>query len=135
MQEHKYIIPCLLGAHALSGCDTVATYVGIGKGTVVKNLKPAPNSLTVLGCLGAPLSDVVEQATRLGHGFYSMKLGVEKTMSHIRNKIWAAKFGVVGSPKELIQLNMDMPSMCYQSFLSLLQYQLEYHLHQMRSCH
>ena len=62
VQEHQDIIPCLLGAHALSGCDTVPTYFGIGKGTVVKNLKAAPDSLTQLGCPGTPLSDVVDQS-------------------------------------------------------------------------
>ena len=36
--EHNNIIPNLLSAHALSGCDTTACYFGIGKGTVVKTL-------------------------------------------------------------------------------------------------
>ena len=33
--EHRNIIPDLLAAHALSGCDTTACYFGIGKGTIV----------------------------------------------------------------------------------------------------
>ena len=36
--EHRNIIPDLLAAHALSGCDTTACYFGIGKGTIVKTL-------------------------------------------------------------------------------------------------
>ena len=33
------IVPNLVAAHALSGCDTAAPYVGIGKLTVVKKLR------------------------------------------------------------------------------------------------
>ena len=33
------IVPDLIAAHALSGCDTVACYHGIGKGTVLKTLR------------------------------------------------------------------------------------------------
>lgn len=39
VQEHTSIIPDLLAAHALSGCDTVASYFGIGKGKVLKVLR------------------------------------------------------------------------------------------------
>ena len=45
VQAHRNIIPSLPAAHALSGCDTVPTYFGIGEGTVLKNLIAAPNSL------------------------------------------------------------------------------------------
>ena len=38
LQEHHTIIPSLLAAHALSGCDTVASYYGVGKGKVLKVL-------------------------------------------------------------------------------------------------
>ena len=37
--EHRNIIPDLLAVHALSGCDTIACYFGIGKGTMLKHLK------------------------------------------------------------------------------------------------
>lgn len=39
VQENLTIIPSLLAAHVLSGCDTVASYFGIGKGVVLKVLK------------------------------------------------------------------------------------------------
>ena len=38
VQQNLSIIPALLVAHALSGCDTVASYYGIGKGIVLKVL-------------------------------------------------------------------------------------------------
>lgn len=37
-KEHRNIIPDLPAAHALSRCDTTASYFGIGMGTVVKTL-------------------------------------------------------------------------------------------------
>ena len=36
VEKHANIVPQLLAAHGLSGCDTVAQLYGIGKGTVVK---------------------------------------------------------------------------------------------------
>ena len=39
VEKNLSIIPGLLAAHALSGCDTVAGYYGIGKGTVLKVLR------------------------------------------------------------------------------------------------
>ena len=38
-RKHAKIVPQLLAAHALSGCDTAAYMYGIGKGTVVKVLQ------------------------------------------------------------------------------------------------
>ena len=85
VQAHRSIIPGLPAAHALSGCDTVPTYFGIGKGTVLKNLIAAPNSLSLFGCLDAPLSDVVDQATKFIGACYGNRVGTE-TMSDIRYK-------------------------------------------------
>ncbi|EDO33135.1 predicted protein [Nematostella vectensis] len=39
VQAHHDIILGLLGAHALSGCDTVPTYLGIDKGTIWSQLQ------------------------------------------------------------------------------------------------
>ena len=39
VKANKEIIPSILAAHAASGCDTVAPYHGIGKASIVKNLK------------------------------------------------------------------------------------------------
>jgi len=38
VQQHDAVIPNLLGAHVLSGCDTVSSLAGIGKATVFKKL-------------------------------------------------------------------------------------------------
>ena len=37
-EKHEAIVPNILAAHALTGCDTVGTYFGIGKATVIKVL-------------------------------------------------------------------------------------------------
>jgi len=37
VKKHAKIVKELLPAHAISGCDTVGAYHGIGKGTVVKS--------------------------------------------------------------------------------------------------
>ena len=39
VQKHSEIVEGILPAHALSGCDTVASYFGIGKATVAKILR------------------------------------------------------------------------------------------------
>ena len=101
-QAHRSIIPGLPAAHTLSGCDTVPTYFGIGKGTVLKNLIAAPNLLSLFGCQDAPISDVIDQATKLLAACYGNQVG-EETMSNIRYKIWTVKFGNTATSAPKIQ--------------------------------
>lgn len=49
--------------HALSGCDTMACYSGVGKGSVVKTLK-AGYDLFAVGSVDAQFTDIMEQVTR-----------------------------------------------------------------------
>ena len=56
-EKHSDIIPYLLAAHVLSGCDTVAYLWGIGKVTVVKVLSSG-KQLRKLGDLPLQLFDV-----------------------------------------------------------------------------
>ena len=92
VEVHGSIIPDLMAAHALSGCDTVPTYFGIGKGTVLKVLKTGTFSLSHLGCTNAQLADLISQSTSFMGACYSNKV-TEETMSAYRYKIWAARFG------------------------------------------
>ena len=62
-KEHASILPNLLAAHRLSGCDTVAPCYGIGKMKILKTLKQRNHSLSCLGDSNANLPDVVKQAT------------------------------------------------------------------------
>ena len=116
VQIHQSIIPDLPAAHALSGCDTVATYFGIGKGTVLKNLIAAPNSLSQLGCLNAQLADVIDQSTQFIGACYGNRIK-EKTMSDIRYRIWATKFGngTTTAPQKPL-LRMSKEPTCRHAF-------------------
>ena len=49
-ETHK-VVPNILAAHALSGCDTVGSYFDIGKPTVVKVLNKQKVSLSSIGNL------------------------------------------------------------------------------------
>ena len=61
--KHNEIVTNLLPAHAISGCDTVACYLGIGKGRLIKHLKEGCD-LSAIGNVDAPLQQVIDQATR-----------------------------------------------------------------------
>ena len=102
VQAHQSIMPGLPTAHVLSRCDTVPTYFGIGKGTVLKNLIAAPNSLSLLGCQDSPFFDVVDRATKFIGACYGNRVGKE-TMSDIRYKIWTTKFGNTATSAPKIQ--------------------------------
>ena len=63
-EEHSSIIPDLLAAHGFTGCDTVASYFGVGKVAALKFLRHGQHSLNLLGNTdGPPFSEVVDQAT------------------------------------------------------------------------
>ena len=46
---HRDIIPYLLAAHGLTGCDTVATYFGIGKAAALRVLTSGVHAITHVG--------------------------------------------------------------------------------------
>ena len=62
-KEQANILPNLLAAHGLSGCNTVAPCYGIGKIKIIKTLKQGNHSLSSLGDSNANWTDVVKQAT------------------------------------------------------------------------
>ena len=87
--KHKEIVTNLLPAHAISGCDTVACYLGIGKGRVIKHLKEGCD-LSAIGNVDAPLQQLIDQATR----FISARYGMNDSthMSHTRLLVWGKKW-------------------------------------------
>lgn len=95
VSKHLNIVPQLLSAHALSGCDTVAGYFGIGKAKVLKVLE-AGYELQHLGNISADLKDVFCEATNFVAACYGQKCQPGETMSDIRYKVWAAKTGRKG---------------------------------------
>ena len=88
--KHKEIVTNLLPAHAISGCDTVACYLGIGKGRVIIHLKEGCD-LSAIGSVDAPLQQVIDQATRFISACYDMKNSTD--MSHTRLLVWRNKNG------------------------------------------
>ncbi len=58
------ILPGLLAAHGLTGCDTVAMCFGVGKAAPLKVLRPRNCPLDKLGNVTCTTDAVIEQASR-----------------------------------------------------------------------
>ena len=67
------IVPNLVAAHALSGCDTAAPYVCIGKLTIVMKLRQGV-ILDAVGDVAADISTAIDQATLLISDCYGFQL-------------------------------------------------------------
>ena len=61
VRKHPEIMPFIIQAHAVSGCDSVCHLQGIGKATVVKVMKK--KCLIHLGNLDSTMEDVITEAT------------------------------------------------------------------------
>ena len=85
VEKQRKIIKELLPAHAVSGCDTVACYFGVGKGSVVKILR-AGFDLSAIGEINSPLEKVIEQATAFISACYAVKQrgSMSDTRIHVR---------------------------------------------------
>ena len=81
------IVPRLVAAHALSGCDTAAPYHGIGKLTVVKKLREGA-LLDAVGDTSADLATAVEQATLFISDCYGFQ---SNSMTDCRIHSWYQK--------------------------------------------
>ena len=68
-RNHQDILPQLLAAHALSGCDTAAYMWGVGKATVLKTLQKGFH-LDKVGDVDATLEDVIRDSTAFVSGCY-----------------------------------------------------------------
>ena len=88
VEKHKAIIPDLPGAHALTGCDTVAPCFGIGKARAIKALNSG-NHLQALGEINSHIDDVVKEATSFMADCYGSTK--RDNMSDIRVDVWSAK--------------------------------------------
>ena len=86
--KHRAVLPDLLAGHCLSGCDTVASYFGIGKG-----MRSATHRMDLLGNTGDQLqrSNIVEQATQFMLACYGQSSC--KSMREERKKLWSYKVG------------------------------------------
>ncbi len=90
--KHFGIVPQLIVAHAVSGCDTVGCHHGIGKTKIVKALS-AGIELNPLGDPKASLDDAMKESTYFVGACYGQKCDPSDTMSSIRYKVWVSKVG------------------------------------------
>ena len=89
VKKNKDIVPYLLAAHGLTGCDTVAKLHGIGKGTVINKLKQG-HTFKHLGDLHASLDEVMAEATKFIGACYGSK--ETDDLSQIRVDLWSKKW-------------------------------------------
>jgi len=88
VQQHNAVIPNLLGVHALSGCDTVSSFAGIGKATVFKRLMTFTDNLR-LGDQSASLDEVTESCLRFVATLYGKEQ--ETSLNSMRANIFKRK--------------------------------------------
>ena len=89
-EEHSSIVPDLLAARGLTGCDTVASYSGVGKVAALKVLRHDQRYLNLLGNTGRPpFSEVVDQATHFMLAFYGQQRC--HSMTEARQQMWFSK--------------------------------------------
>ena len=99
VSQHRDIIPNLLAAHGLTGCETVAPYFGIGKSVALNVLRSGVHSLSYIGDTNCTLSDIVSQATPYILTCYGQTKCM--TMTEDRQKMWAKEVSrsVTSAPK------------------------------------
>ena len=92
VKEHDAIINSLPAAHALTGCDTTASYHGIGKATAVKILRKPETKLDSVGEVNADMKLVIEESTKFVGACYNVPNANSLTdMTTARKKVWCKK--------------------------------------------
>jgi hypothetical protein len=69
VKKQGKILPKILGNHALSGCNTVFSFAGIGKATVFKKINSYAEELN-FGDLSATQDDIINSASRFTATLY-----------------------------------------------------------------
>ena len=89
VDRHRDIIPELLATHGLTGCDTVASYFGIGKPTALIVLRTHQHSLSMLGNITLSVDEVMTQATSFILSCYGKSEC--SSLTEARQQVWASK--------------------------------------------
>lgn len=89
VDKNTAVMSNLLAAHGLTGCDTVATYHGIGKGVALKILRSGALSLSKVGDVTASIQDALLQATPFILSCYGHPECT--SLTDARQKIWSQK--------------------------------------------
>lgn len=88
IKQHASITNNLISAHALTGCDTVSAFSGIGKGTVLKHLTKFKDILD-LGNTASSIDEVVSSAETFVASLYGRKQG--ERWNSMRSAIFSRK--------------------------------------------
>ena len=102
VRKHAKIIPGLLAANALTGCDTVASLYGLGKATVLKKLSEEDHDLSLIGdstLQPESYGIMVQQATRFILSCYGQSQA--QSLTDARKKSWRKKMAkcIADTPK------------------------------------
>ena len=90
VEKHSKVMPNILAAHALTGCDTVSSLAGIGKTTVLKKLETFKEILK-LGEPSDSLDDVMDSCLKYVASLYGQKDG--ESLDTMRSVIFTRKIG------------------------------------------
>ena len=87
--KHKDIMPDLLAMHALTGCDTVAPYHGIGKLIALRVLRSGKYPLSAIGNIRSTEHEILQQANAFIKACYGQSQCQDMTEAHY--KTWVKK--------------------------------------------
>jgi hypothetical protein len=90
VKKHHKVMPNLLGAHSLTGCDTVSCFTGIGKTTVLKKLETFTESLQ-LGDPSTSLDEITASCLEYVATLYGREF--EGSLNTMRADIFTRKIG------------------------------------------
>ena len=113
---HRDIIPYLLAAHGLTGCDTVATYFGIGKAAALRVLTSGVHALTYVSDTSRILSEITAQATPFMLACYGQTKCTSLT-GHAR-KCGQTKWARMWLVPFLVLRSLDQPIGCDVTMLN-----------------
>jgi len=88
IKQHRSVISNILGAHAQTGCDTVSSFSGIGKATVLRKLTSFPDQL-LLGNLTVSTEQVTDSCMQFVTSLYN-EMPVD-TLNSMRVAMFTAK--------------------------------------------
>ena len=110
VKTYNDIIPYLLAAHALTGCDTVATLNGIGKVTMLKMLQKGMK-IERLGNRSANFQDVLSEATKFVASCYGKSS--QDQMSEVRYEVWLHRMSNKSSKQAVKLKSLPPTTVCF----------------------
>ena len=101
VKQHADLIPKILVAHGLTGCDTVCSPLTVGKTKAVNAAKK--NTFLKIGHVNATVEEIMEESTKFLVDCYGCRFPVQ-SMTECRQRMWAQRTGKKGNPPKLCNL-------------------------------